>query len=169
MFILVVNGCCFLAFCYLPLVSKKKILLFLTVCNTLCDLCLSCGSMKNWQFDVHVARWPGFTHQKKTQRATWKFGSHKLHTTYRMVNGCVCIESKFLLWKTLRTSFSMAIDVCCQQVVEAQRHAGRFACLVGWISVPDTVDGCNQSGMPFSGSMTSLFLVGQTTRRWCSW
>lgn len=86
-----------------------------------------------------------------------------------MVNGCVCIESKFLLWKTLRTSFQMAIDALRQQVVEAQGHSGRFACSVGWIRVSDTVDGCNQSDMPFSGSLTSLFLVGQTTRRWCSW
>ena len=97
--------------------SKKKILLFLTVCNTLCDLCLSCGSMKNWQFDVHVVGDLALPIKKKHKG---QLGSHKLHTIYRMVNGCVCIESKFLLWKTLRIRFQMAIDVLRQQVVEAQ-------------------------------------------------
>ena len=35
-----------------------------------------------------------------------------------------------------------------------------FACLVGWIRVADAVDGCNQSGMPFSGSMKSVVTNG---------
>ena len=35
-----------------------------------------------------------------------------------------------------------------------------FACSVGWTRVADTVDGCNQSGMPFSGSMKSVVTNG---------
>lgn len=62
--------------------------------------------MKNWQFDVHVVGYLALPIKKNTK--------------YRMVNGCVCIESKFLLWKTLRIRFQMAIDVWRQQVVEAQ-------------------------------------------------
>jgi len=73
--------------------------------------------MKNWQFDVHVVGDLALPVKKKHKG---QLGSHKLHTIYRMVNGCVCIESKFLLWKTLRIKFQMAIDVWRQQVVEAQ-------------------------------------------------
>ena len=68
-----------------PWCQKKKILLFLTVCNTLCDLCLSCGSMKNWQFDVHVARWPGFTHQKKNTKGNLEATNFTLYIEWWMV------------------------------------------------------------------------------------